>query len=165
MIFKDFNALFQKHVDALFKDAQLVYETDISKEDLWSTYLNAFPEDLRQHHNCNCCRQFLRPYANLVVIDSNYRVRSIWDFVCDEPYQSVIQMLNTVVTAAPIRDVFVTVLKKLGTLSNVQNVSGQFITWYHFHLVLPPHLVSRGSAVSEDSIRAAAFEFHHIDQK
>ena len=39
----------------------------------------------RQSHTCNCCRQFIKPYGNVVAIVNNKLV-SIWDsLVLDEP--------------------------------------------------------------------------------
>lgn len=38
--------------------------------DLYSIYLDSFSDPVqRQHHTCNCCRQFIERYGNLVVID------------------------------------------------------------------------------------------------
>lgn len=53
----------------------------------------AAPEDERQSHTCNCCRQFIKPYGNVVAIVNNKLV-SIWDsLVLDEPYATVARNL------------------------------------------------------------------------
>ena len=42
--------------------------------DLFETYLANLPEDHRQHHNCDCCKRFIRRYGSLAVIDGEGRI-------------------------------------------------------------------------------------------
>lgn len=51
--------------------------------DLFTGYLAGFDEEHRQHHNCNCCKDFLRKYGNLVGIDKAGHAISLWD-ISDE---------------------------------------------------------------------------------
>ena len=45
-----------------------MYLTNVNKDELWDCYINSYPEDERQSHTCNCCRQFIKPYGNVVAI-------------------------------------------------------------------------------------------------
>ena len=49
--------------------AKVLFTTDV--EGLNDLYLDALPASERQHHNCSCCRRFIRTYGGLVSIDDN----------------------------------------------------------------------------------------------
>lgn len=138
--FKPFKIRFQNHFTNLLKDQTHLYEVDVDKDTLWDSYLNSFPLEHRQDHNCNCCRQFIKNYGNLVVIKDN-QVYSIWGFDAgDSTFQAVVDALNNLVTSKPIRDVFVTTHSKLGTDYNFASPS---VKWEHFYFQLPKSFVTR----------------------
>ena len=150
--FKNFKSELQKNFEELIKRHDVLFVTDVEKDAIWNTYLNSYPEDEKQGHNCNSCRQFLKPYANIVVIGADYKLKSIWDFKADGEYAAVAENLNKLVTSAPIKGVFVTKVAKLGTDFNHQQLdNGEIIKWEHFHFVLPSKFVDRSSK-SEESI-------------
>lgn len=92
-----------------------------------SCYIDSYPEDERQSHTCNCCRQFIKPYGNVVAIVNNKLV-SIWDsLVLDEPYATVARNLANKMKA-PYSD---NQLSGLGFSSTIRNsvickVTGSF---------------------------------------
>jgi hypothetical protein len=45
-----------------------LFETDVGEE-LFTAWVNAFPEAERQYHTCNTCKSFLKHYGSLVLID------------------------------------------------------------------------------------------------
>jgi hypothetical protein len=61
-----------------------LFVTAITGDDLWTTYLAAFPEGTnpiyreRTEHDCSCCKQFIRNIGNVVTIQDGKLV-SIWD--------------------------------------------------------------------------------------
>ena len=56
-----------------------LFQVNIPERDtLVDIYLNSFPEEERQHHNCNCCKSFIRQYGNIVaIIDGKLDVENI----------------------------------------------------------------------------------------
>jgi hypothetical protein len=152
MEFKKFKAAMQQHFQLFTAGQSVLFLTDVDKDVIWDTYLLSFPEEERQVHTCNSCKQFLRPFANVVSIVDN-KIKSIWDFECDEPFQTVVKALDKLVIAAPVRDVFVNRFPKMGVNFNHETLEdGSIITWDHIHLVLPKNLVTAKSALSEESI-------------
>jgi hypothetical protein len=152
--FKNFKSQLQKNFEEIIKGHDVLFVTDVEKDAIWNTYLNSYPEDEKQGYNCNSCRQFLKPYANIVVIGADYKLKSIWDFKADAEYAAVAENLNKLVTSAPIKGVFVTKVAKLGTDFNHQKLeNGEIIKWEHFHFVLPSKFVDRSSK-SEESVMA-----------
>ena len=63
MEFIDFKRAVYKQFDALANNADRLYLTNVNKDELWDCYIDSYPEDERQSHTCNCCRQFIKPYG------------------------------------------------------------------------------------------------------
>ena len=161
MEFKIFKETMQKSFELFIKNTDKLFVTNVEKDVIWDTYLNAFPEDEKQSFSCNCCKQFLRPYGNLVKIVDNKLV-SIWDFKCEEPFQSVVDSLNALVLSQPIKEVFISKIDKLGIdKSRQQLASGEVITWHHIQLVLPKSLVTISSK-SEESLMGEERDFKNV---
>ena len=157
MTFEDFKLKVQQRFQLMIAGQTQLYLTNVPKEIIWDTYLSAYPEEEVQSHNCNSCRQFLKPYANVVAIVNN-QLTSMWDIQCDEPYQTVANYLNHLVTYAPIRDIFVSDVPKLGTDHNFEQLEdGTVKRWNHFQVILPANFVTRlGRGQSIEAIQGAA---------
>lgn len=144
MEFIDFKRAVYKQFDALANNADRLYLTNVNKDELWDCYINSYPEDERQSHTCNCCRQFIKPYGNVVAIVNNKLV-SIWDsLVLDEPYATVARNLAQLVKSKPVCDVFVSKVVKLGTDKNnvwIETPTRHVHTWNHLFYKLPNHLL------------------------
>ena len=152
--FKNFKSQLQKNFEEMIKGHDVLFVTDVEKDVIWNTYLNSYSEEEKQGHNCNACRQFLKPYANIVVIGADNKLKSIWDFKADNEYAAVAENLNKLVTSAPIKGVFVTKVAKLGHDSNPAKLeSGEIVIWQHLSFVLPTKFVDRSSK-SEESVMA-----------
>ncbi len=150
MEFKQFKQKLQEHFQQIIQNHNVLFLTDVDKDIIWDTYLNSFSDEERQDHNCNSCKQFLRPYGNIVVIENN-KLKSMWDFDIDSPFTDAVKQLGALVLSAPVRDVFVQTFPKLGTdFNHGLNPDGTTTRWEHLHLVLPAKFVSRGN-VSEEA--------------
>lgn len=143
MIFKHFKQLIQNNIKALLAGQVKVFITDIDKDSLWVTYLSAFPEEMRQEFTCNSCRQFIKNFANVVVIKDN-KMQSIWAVEVGDPvYQKVADDLNELVTSAKIKEVFFAESKKIGVDNNVQMLDdGTTVKWEHFYYECPKEFVA-----------------------
>ena len=141
MQFNEFKTYFQAHVSHLMSNVQkgIIFISDVSKDELWGTYLNSFPEELRQSFNCNSCCQFIKSYGGLVKVNSshNYILNTLWNFeVPDLMYQRVVDNLSELIFRSKIRDVFITNQPKLGTDFNFQSHSKLVTRWDHFYYQL-----------------------------
>lgn len=157
MEFIDFKRAVYKQFDALANNADRLYLTNVNKDELWDCYIDSYPEDERQSHTCNCCRQFIKAYGNVVAIVNNKLV-SIWDsLVLDEPYATVARNLAQLVKSKPVCDVFVSKVVKLGTDKNnvwIETPTRHVHTWNHLFYKLPNHLLCAVSD-SEEAVRGA----------
>lgn len=87
------------------------FVVDVDKDELWDTYLSAFPEGTnpiyieRTEHDCNCCKQFIRDAGGIVAIVDG-ELQSIWDVDIDGFYGVVAKAMSKLVKSRPIKNVF-----------------------------------------------------------
>jgi hypothetical protein len=149
MDFGEFKELFQSHVQQMLEGQNFLFVADVDKDKLWETYLESFPPGTnevfreRREFDCSCCRQFIKNFGNVVVLKDNKHI-TIWDFQTgDYKFQPVIDALSNLVKSAPIKDVFLTKEKGIGTDSNKERMeNGEVITWEHFRVDLPKRFVT-----------------------
>jgi hypothetical protein len=153
--FKTLKEVFQQNALTLVKDAYYLFVTDVTKDELWETYINSFPESIRQEYNCNSCRSFIKGYGNIVLIDKDYQLRSLWNVQVDDSlFQDIFYRLDALVTSKPIRDAFISDTVKLGTDSNVELLeNGPPHRWHHLSLQLPERFKVSVSSTTLDTIR------------
>lgn len=109
-------------------------------DDLWATYLAAFPEGTnplyreRTEHDCSCCKNFIRQYGNVVAIDTNGAVTSMWDVHgAPYPYDVVAKAMHEAVINHPITNLFRTKEIKYGAEHNFEKLEdGGVKKWNHF---------------------------------
>lgn len=137
--FSSLKAPLMENFNKKFKDMPL-FMVELDRDKIVEVYLNSFPEELRQEHNCSCCKAFLRQAAGIVTIKENKMV-SIWDGLQVEGFQDVINNINEYVHSLPITDKLLVEAKKAGTDKNTDPKTG--ITWQHFYLELPNNVVAK----------------------
>lgn len=158
--FKDFKTAMQAQFSMMAAAASKLYLTGVGRDELWEKYLSSFPDGSnpiykeRGEYDCNTCKQFIRPYGNVVAV-INGKIVSIWDIDVPAPFKAVADAMSAFVKSKPIVDVFVTQFAKLGVDKNRQMLpDGSIITWEHFSFELPSKHVYRG----RDSVEAVQGE-------
>lgn len=131
-----------------------LFVTNISKDDLWDTYLTSFPEGSnpifreRTVHDCQCCKQFIRRAGAIVTINDDYSLTSIWDIDIGGDYQIVAKAMSILAKSMPIRDIYLSPEQHLGTDFNHEMLdNGQVKQWDHFHFKLPDRFVVPGKLI------------------
>lgn len=125
-----------------------LYTVEPDREKIWELYLNGFREDIRQEHNCNCCKSFLRQYGGIVTIVDNKLV-SIWDIKVKQEYVQSIKNIQDYIHSLEIKNVFLNTFAGLGTDKNSVISEHGPIVWEHFYVTLPKQFVHRGSSSIE----------------
>lgn len=83
------NKLLQHNMDHMLAAGRL-FRTSVSGEDVWQMYLMGFenPKIFRDptsnEHNCNYCHGFVKRYGNVVALDEDLNVLTLWDGVPEE---------------------------------------------------------------------------------
>lgn len=159
MEFFEFKKELQKNVLEILKDVNHLFVVDVDKDELWNTYLDSFPEGTnpiyreKREYDCSACRQFIKSFGNVVVINNN-EVKTIWDFkIEDSTFKPVIKALDMFIKEHSISDVFVTKYAVFGIdKSHELQENGKAITWEHLYIRLPEKFVTK-SRETEPSIQ------------
>ena len=172
---KEFNKQIQKKFDEMCQTGKL-FRSSMSPSLVWKLYLKSFPSDpvFRDPestvHNCNHCHNFIRRYGNIVAIDANFNVISMFDVEADEEYIESAKTMASALKNAPISEVFYETHNELQSLPyekcSLHNptyrlgidknekrytkeeadkfgvvTDGQIMTFNHFYLDLPKAFV------------------------
>jgi hypothetical protein len=184
---KDLNPLIQAQFDKMCATGKL-FKSNVSGEDLWSTYLRSFEEDAvfrnpdSTTHTCSTCNNFIRRYGNIVALDTDNKIMTLFDVKVEGEYKSVMAAMSERVKLFTIGGVFFETIEMLRTLSyepqktnrevyrlgiakNVHRYTqaevdeypgtvklNEIYTFNHFHLDLPKAFVK--SSYSYESINA-----------
>lgn len=123
---------FKKFADAVsnrFTEIQkrgILFKSSVSGDDLWNTYIKSFkkgddpvfrdPESTQ--HTCNLDKNFIRRYGNVVAIDDNMNIITMWDVDLqkDSVYLSSIKKMSSVLKKSPIKDIFFETFDSLKSL-------------------------------------------------
>src|ERR1019366_1992581 len=89
----DFNGSLHKQLIEMCKTGKL-FRVNLTGDEIWHLYIDSFSKEenpiFRDPNStsktCNLCKNFVRRYGNIVSIDKNYKITSIFDFACDEEY-------------------------------------------------------------------------------
>ena len=160
-----------------------LFRSNLLGQQIWELYLASFDQDPifrdpeSSVHNCNLCKNFIRRYGNIVAIDANYNIMTLFDFIGVDEFVPVVTNLSNTIKLSKIKDVFFEtftelnslnyeVCKKshsvfrLGTAKNVKRYTKEeaekfgvvkpndIITFNHMHLDVPKEFVDQsGSSV------------------
>lgn len=89
-----------------------LFRSTVTGPQLWDAYLKGFGEDpifrdpQSSVHNCNQCRHFFNRYGNIVAVDDDNRIMTMFDTAPDE-YKESFRLMSELLKNAPIQEVFV----------------------------------------------------------
>lgn len=121
---------------------QELFEVDITPDEIWATYLAAFPEGTNPvfrtntEHDCSCCRNFIKNLGRVIAIDASGERQTVWGewAFLPAPYDTVGQALSTLVLNAKIKSVYRTKERSYGAeQSRELRADGSVHVWKHFH--------------------------------
>ena len=188
---KEFTQLMQAQFNKMCASGKL-FRSNLTGNQIWDLYISSFEKENdpifrdpeSSTHNCNHCKNFIRRYGNIVVIDKNYDIITMFDFVAPKEFDSVVKTMSKAIKAAPISNVFFEPYEELNSLpyekcnrtnpvfrlgidKNVKQYTelearkfgvvspGQIMTFTHMHLSLPKTYVD----FSGKSIEAITSEY------
>ena len=153
-MFSEVKTKVKEQFDLMCKGQTHLYTVNPDRDKIWELYLEGFEETVRQGHNCNCCKSFLRQYGGIVVIKNN-QLCSVWDIEVGEEYAQSIKNVREYIKSLPVKDVFLNPFAGLGTDRNTVQTENGPVVWTHFHVTLPKEFIYRGS----DSIESKQGQF------
>jgi hypothetical protein len=126
---------------------------------LFELYLNSFPQDSRQYHNCSTCKRFIETYGSIVSISAGGKHFSpIWETVTAPPkYAQAIASLVNAIQTAPIKGVFLSATADLGLRQTGE--------WSHYALKLPTTSICNHPTQSASQVTAEKLEDFRMLQR
>lgn len=106
---------------------------------LYGVFLDALPEEARQHYNCNACRSFFNRYATLVRIDDSGNQFPVMLEYEPDFFSDAFGAAYEVVADAKVTGVFITDQNWLGTPETGP--------WTHMAVPVPAKMRFKSSAV------------------
>lgn len=125
MQFKEFSKQANTQFGQMCKTGKL-FRSKINGHQLWDVYINSFkpehnpvfrdPES--SSHNCNTDKSFIRRYGNVVAIDANYNIVTMFDLVLpkDSEYYLPAKAMAEILKSTPLEDVFFETFDELNSL-------------------------------------------------
>lgn len=91
---------------------------------VWEYYLNSFtPENnpifrdpASTQKNCNHCHNFIRRYGNIVAIDENFNLMTIFDVKAEAEYEATTTILSAAIRGTKVAEVFFETFEELNSL-------------------------------------------------
>ena len=126
----------------LTRDPDMVVCMDVSKDDMWTTYLESFPPGTnevfreRREHDCNCCKSFIRAVGNVAMLTA-HDIVTLWDLDVPHPYDVVAESMSKLVRAAAVRNVFRHNEGAAGVDVSRAEIDGEVVRFNHFHVKIP----------------------------
>lgn len=120
---KNLNKKIQEHFDQKMKGKTL-FRVELSGRQIWDKYLQSFSEENNpkfrdpesSSHNCNHCKNFIRRYANVVAIDDDYNLITLFDVDASEEYRESIDVIAEDIRNSKVADVFFETFTELNSL-------------------------------------------------
>ena len=102
-----------------------LFRVKMSGRDIWTLYLLAFlPGDDVQFrdpesstHNCNLCRSFIQRYGNIVAINEDGTLMSMFDVEAEGEFANVAKELSQAIRSSEIASVFFETFSELNSLN------------------------------------------------
>lgn len=195
---KKFQQLLQAQFDKMCKTGKL-FRIDLSGQSIWDLYLISFENDPifrdpeSTEHNCKLCNNFIRRYGNIVAIDENYNIMSIFDVEASDEYTVVAKTLSKAIRSSEISEVFFETFNELNSLNyekcnksnptfrlgidkNIKRYTaeeaekfgvvkeGEIKTFNHFHLDIATAFIDMGNK-SVESIMAEYRDAKNVFQR
>ena len=125
MNFKEFSKLIYNNFVNLTKTGKL-YRSEINGSKVWETYINNFTKENNpifrdpnsSTHECNLCNNFIRRYGNIVAIDANYNIITMFDIELseDNEYYNSCKAISELLKSNKIANVFFETFSELNSL-------------------------------------------------
>lgn len=170
------NEMLQAQFDRLCERGKL-FRSTVTGRQLWEAYMAGFGEDPvfrspeSSVHRCNTCRNFIERYGNVVALDDELRIITMWQGDVTEEYRESFRLMDDLLRGSQISGAFVQTFSELhsalyertdknakdyalGTASNVKQYTeqeaaqfgvveaGRVYTFRHLMVRLPREFVS-----------------------
>lgn len=197
---KKFNEKIQAKFAEMQKTGKL-FRVELTGQQIWDLYLSSFSKEdnpvFRDPNsttkNCNHCNNFIRRYGNVVSVDTDYNIVTMFDVDADAEFKNTVKILSVAIKSSKIIEVFFETFNELnslpyescsktnkafqlGTAINHKRYTkdesekfgvvkpNEIRTFNHFHLFLNPEFVDM-SGNSVESLMGSYRDAKNVFQK
>lgn len=125
MNFKQFLTVLQNQFQNMVQ--YNLYRLDVSGDDIWDAYINGFDakdnpifrDPNSSYHNCNNDKNYIRRYGNIVAINDNFEIVSMFDVLSEVEgtgYENSIKKIQSLISKAKVKDIFFETFNELNSL-------------------------------------------------
>lgn len=108
----------------LMSEAGKLFRVELTGQQIWDLYLNSFSKEDNpifrdpesSEYNCNHCKNFIRRYGNIVSIDENYNIDTMFDVETNEEFKNTAKVLSAAIKSSKITEVFLETFNELNSL-------------------------------------------------
>ena len=100
-----------------------LFISSITGDLIWNAYLHSFGEDIifrdpqSTIHNCKLCNNFIRRYGNIIALDSDLNIMTIFDIEIEGEYKAAAKDMSNLIKSGEIQDVFFETYQELNSLN------------------------------------------------
>jgi hypothetical protein len=120
---ENFSKKLQEKFTEISKSGKL-FRIKLTGDQIWNLYINSFSEENNPifrdpsstSKNCNHCKNFIRRYGNIVSIDENYNITTMFDVIVDEEFKKTVEILTKEIKKSVVKDIFLETYQELNSL-------------------------------------------------
>ena len=149
-----------QRVNELLTSNAIVLRMNVSKETLWQTYLDAYPQEVnqifreRRHYDGQYDRQFIVRMGAIVVLNpQTLKLSTIWDVTVPGYFQQVADKMNNFILSLAVEGFHLIAEPTAGSKPNLDNLDSN-ITWHHFFSQIPSVISSRTPTSDKAELQA-----------
>jgi len=176
---KELTKKLQEQFNKMINSGKL-FRVKLSGSEIWDLYLKSFSKENdpifrdpnSSVHNCNHCNNFIRRYGNIVSINEDYEIETIFDIESDDEYKDSMGAVSRTIKNSEVSEVFFETFNslnklpyescsknnsvfQLGVVKNVKRYTkeeaekfgvvkpNEIRTFHHFNLSLPTEFVDK----------------------
>lgn len=120
---KAFNKKIQEKFAEMSKTGKL-FRVELTGQMIWDLYLSSFSEENNPifrdpestSMNCNHCKNFVRRYGNIVAVDEEFNIVTMFDVVSEGEFHNTSRELTDAIRSSKITEVFFETFAELNSL-------------------------------------------------
>lgn len=120
---EELNKQIQQHFQQNMQQHKL-FRVSLSGRQVWDLYFNAFGDEnnpvfrdpASSTHNCNHCKNFIRRYGNIVAIDDNLKVITLFDIKGNKEFKDSMKSMSKAISKSKISEIFLETFDELKSL-------------------------------------------------
>ena len=118
----EFTKVIQAQFNKMCASGKL-FRSSLTGQQVWDLYINGFEKDPvfrdpnSSSHNCNLCKNFIRRYGNIVSVNEDFTISSIFDVVAPGEFTLPAKAISKALKEAKISEIFFETFNELNSLN------------------------------------------------